>query len=89
MMMLVLFVGFKIIKRAFQLLQSQSRINEVDCGVPENIHTPPPKEGTFALNPHPLGISIPWGACHTLLLGGISIKNISVKNAVALYHYVK
>jgi len=75
-------------------------VEEVDCVVPENIHIPTsPKEGTFTLDPHPLGISIPRGACHTPLLPGISMifhldweppgENISVKNAVSLYHYVK
>ena len=33
------------------------------CVVPKNIHTPPTK-GTFVLDPHPPGISIPGGACH-------------------------
>ena len=31
---------------------------ESDCAVPENNHTPPPTEHTFALDPNPPGISI-------------------------------
>ena len=38
-----------------------------DGVVPENMHTPPPPpaEGTFALDPHCPGTSIPGSACHT------------------------
>ena len=108
MMMLVLLVGFKIIKMAFQLLQAQSRINTPNnhsgrkglCSSRKYPYPPPPQRRALLLEtPTPLGISIPWGACHTLLLPGISVifhldwepagENLCVKNAVAVYHYVK
>ena len=37
--------------------------SSLDCVVPKNIHTSP-TEGTFDLDPHHPGISIPGGACH-------------------------
>ena len=102
-----LVLWFKIIKMAFQLLQSQSRINTPNnhsgrkglCSSRKYPYPPPPKGGHFCLRPPTLGISIPWGACHTLLLPGIPVifhldweppgENLCDKNAVAVYHYVK
>ena len=61
MMMLVLLVGFKIIKMAFQLLQSQSRINTPNnhsgrkglCSTRKYPYPPPRKGGHFCLRPPP------------------------------------
>ena len=54
------------------------------CVVRENIHTP--TAGTFTLDPPPP----PPGISVVFQLGWVSPgKNISVKNAVALYYYAK
>ena len=70
-----------------------------ECVAPENIHTP---GGHFCFRPpHPPGISIPEGACHTppppllawnfrkFYIGWVPSGKDSVKNVVALYHYAK